>query len=48
MSGCTPPPAITAKQAAEKKLPKRHPKVNDKQRQHCELCHRVVATPKGK
>jgi hypothetical protein len=47
-SACSPPPVLTQAQFVAKKLPKRHPTINDTQKQNCQVCHKVVATPPAK
>ena len=42
LSACNTPPVLTSAQVEAKKLPKRHPHLNDAQTKNCASCHKVV------
>ena len=42
LSACNTPPVLTSAQVEAKKLPKRHPHLNDAQTKNCTSCHKVV------
>jgi hypothetical protein len=37
---CSPPPALTRVELEAKKVPGKHPKLSEKQKQNCRSCHR--------
>ena len=40
LAACSPPPALPKAELDAKRLPKKHPKVTEQQRQDCRSCHK--------
>jgi hypothetical protein len=40
LCACSPPPALTKAELDAKKVPTKHPKLSDTQKQNCRACHR--------